>query len=55
MVEVCGIEPQSETRCLPASTCLERLIEFNLASLNLQSYTKRASKEFITSGDTLAI
>ncbi len=43
MVEVCGIEPQSETRLLPASTCLERLIGFNSGLLNLQSYTERVS------------
>ena len=44
LVETCGIEPQSKTKRLLTSTCLEKLFEFNLASHYLQSYTRRASK-----------
>lgn len=29
MVELCGIEPQSENGAQKASTCLETLFEFN--------------------------
>lgn len=44
LVELWRIELQSETTLLPASTCLEKLLEFNLASRHLQSYTRRVSK-----------
>lgn len=44
LVETCGIEPQSKTKLLLTSTCLEKLFGFNLASHYLQSYTRRASK-----------
>jgi hypothetical protein len=44
MVEACGIEPQSKTKLLLTSTCLEKLLGFNLASHNLQGYTRRFSK-----------
>jgi len=44
MVELCGIEPQSENGPPKASTCLETLFESRTASHNVQSYTAPASK-----------
>jgi hypothetical protein len=43
-VELWRIELQSETTLLLTSTCLEKPLKFNLASHNLQSYTRRASR-----------
>ncbi len=44
LVELWRIELQSETTLLLTSTCLVKSFKFNLASHNLQSYARRASK-----------
>ena len=54
MVEASRIELESRNKLQMASTSLEKLLKFNLASHNLQSYTRRASK-FILRRDTLNI
>lgn len=44
MVEASGIEPESETKLVEPSTCLETLFESRTASHNVQSYTALAPK-----------
>lgn len=44
MVELCGIEPQSENGPPKASTCLETLFVFQTLSHTVQSYSVQSSK-----------